>query len=421
MLERQDIDALLVGALYGELSSTEQAQLTAHLESHPADRSALDDLKSVRERFTSSRIFEVQLEPPQSVSALLLQEAARRAPKQVIATDKKESWFDRFVRSFIAHPAMAAAATLVLVLGVAGTIYLNGGETSQPRVAQSEETISKNLSAVPSEGAWGSSAMNAPMQALDPSATPRAAPAVAAGDSKHDSVQVALDEDKIAKTGSVSSDLPRNREQIGFADGKAKQEAAHHGTASAVEVAKTAPAKAAKGRYVEVPKEEPQPKDFESELQDSSGKDVVAKNDRAEASRGAGPGGGGAANGNFAGPAGTVAQQSRPSASPPPPPPSPVAATSAAEPPTAKPATKPDASLAWAKDQHARIIALVKDGKCSAAVPLAATLKTRAPDYYATNVATDRALKSCMQYVNDSTTERAAEKKAAAAKATDSR
>jgi len=52
-------------------------------------------------------------------------------------------------------------------------------------------------------------------------------------------------------------------------------------------------------------------------------------------------------------------------------------------------------------------------------VPLAATLKTRAPDYYATNVATDRALKSCMQYVNDSTTERAAEKKAA--KATDSR
>ena len=420
MLERQDIDALLVGALYGELSSTEQAQLTAHLESHPADRSALDDLKAVRERFTSSRIFEVQLEPPQSVSALLLQEAARRAPKQVIATDKKESWFDRFVRSFIAHPAMAAAATLVLVLGVAGTIYLNGGsDASQPRVAQSEETISKNLSAVPSEGAWGSSAMNAPMQALDPSATPPAAPAVAAGDSKRDSVQVALDEDKIAKTGSVSSDLPsRNREQIGFADGKAKQEAAHHGTASAVEVPKAAPAKAAKGRYVEVPKEEPQPKDFENELQDSSGKDVVAKNDRAEASRGAGPGGGGAANGNYAAPAGTIAQQSRPTASPPPPP-APVAATSAAEPPTAKPATKPDASLAWAKDQHARIIALVKDGKCSAAVPLAATLKTRAPDYYATNVATDRALKSCMQYVNDSTTERAAEKKAA--KATDSR
>lgn len=429
MLERQDIDALLVGALYGELSSTEQAQLTAHLESHPADRSALDDLKAVRERLTSSRIFEVQLEPPQSVSALLLQEAARRAPKQVVAADKKESWFDRFVRSFIAHPAMAAAATLVLVLGVAGTIYLNGGETSQPRVAQSEETIEKNLTAAPSEGAWGSSSMGAPMRALDPNATPPAVAAATptpdqgaagAGDFKRDSVQVALDEDKIAKTGSVTSDVPaRNREQLGFADGKTKQEATHHAAESSADLAK-APAKAQKGRYVEVPKEEPQPKDLENELQnsDSSGKDVVAKNDRAEASRGAGPGGG-TANGNFAAPAATVAQQQRPAAAPPPPP-APVAATgAAADTVAAKPPAKPDASLAWAKDQHAKIIALVKDGKCSAAVPLAATLKTRAPDYYATNVATDRALKSCMQYVNDSTTERAAEKKAA--KATDSR
>jgi hypothetical protein len=107
-------------------------------------------------------------------------------------------------------------------------------------------------------------------------------------------------------------------------------------------------------------------------------------------------------------PAPTVAD-SRPAAPPPPP---------AGEPAT-KVAAKPDASLAWAKDQHAKIIALVKDGKCSAAVPLAATLKTRAPDYYATNVATDRSLKSCMQYVNDSATERAAEKRAS--KATDSK
>ena len=47
MLDRQDIDALLVGALYGELSSADEAALTAHLDSHPADRNALDDLKSL--------------------------------------------------------------------------------------------------------------------------------------------------------------------------------------------------------------------------------------------------------------------------------------------------------------------------------------------------------------------------------------
>ena len=44
MVDRQDIDALLVGALYGELTPAEEARLTAHLESHPADRSALEDL-----------------------------------------------------------------------------------------------------------------------------------------------------------------------------------------------------------------------------------------------------------------------------------------------------------------------------------------------------------------------------------------
>ncbi|MEP6860982.1 MAG: hypothetical protein ABJE66_10200 [Deltaproteobacteria bacterium] len=441
MLERQDIDALLVGALYGELSSTEQAQLTAHLESHPADRSALDDLKAVRAQFTTSRIFEVQLDPPQAVSALLLQEAARRAPKQVVAADKKESWFDRFVRSFIAHPAMAAAATLVLVVGVAGTIYLEGNsEMAQPRIAQksneSVSAITPNATATKGEGAWGSATMNGNVAAMDPAARAQASagePVVAmtptipsptdqgsigAGDFKRESVAVGLDEDKIAKTGSapkqsVAHDRGRG-EALAFAD-DTKQEIAKH--------AASPPAKAPKGRYVEVPKDSPQPKELEQEQQDVSGKDAVAKNDRKEATRGAGPGAG-AAGGGFAtatttaptappvangAPAPTVADNR--AAAPPPPP--------AGEPAPQKTVAKPDSSLAWAKDQHAKIIALVKDGKCSAAVPLAATLKTRAPDYYATNVATDRSLKSCMQYVNDSTTEKAAEKRAT--KATDSK
>ena len=409
MLERQDIDALLVGALYGELSSTEQAQLTAHLESHPADRSALDDLKAVRERFTTSRIFEVQLDPPQAVSALLLQEAARRAPKQVVAADKKESWFDRFVRSFIAHPAMAAAATLVLVVGVAGTIYLKGnGEMAQPRVAQQDKPVRLGQVAPnAAEGAaWGSSTMT------PPPADQGAAGSIG-GDFKRESVAVGLDEDKIAKTGGSPSQAVahgRDRsEALAFAD-DAKQEVAKHSAA---------PAKAPKGRYIEVPKEAPQPKDLEQEQQDTAGKDkdVVAKADRKEATRGAGPSSGAAGGGFATAPTAPPAANTTPAptvaAAPPPPPAGEPVAT------TTKATQKPDSTLAWAKDQHAKIIALVKDGKCGAAVPLAATLKTRAPDYYATNVATDRSLKSCMQYVNDSTTEKAAEKKAA--KATDSR
>src|SRR5262252_1824793 len=120
MLDRQDIDALLVGALYGELTPAEEARLTAHLESHPADRTALEDLKTARQAVRESKVFDFQHEPPQAISAMLLQEAHRRAPKPARVREEKEGWFARLARSFLAHPAMAAAAMLVLVVGVAG-------------------------------------------------------------------------------------------------------------------------------------------------------------------------------------------------------------------------------------------------------------------------------------------------------------
>ena len=122
MPDRTDIDALLIGALYGELTPAEEARLTAHLESHPADRTALSDLTRTRAAVRDSRILAFQLEPPQAISALLLREASRRAPQ------REASWFQRLARSFMAHPAMAAAAMLVLVVSVAGTLYLRGGD-----------------------------------------------------------------------------------------------------------------------------------------------------------------------------------------------------------------------------------------------------------------------------------------------------
>ena len=79
MAERTDLDALLVSALYGELAPADEARLAAHLESHPADRSALADLTHTRDAVRASRLFAVQLEPPQSVSARLLQEADRKS------------------------------------------------------------------------------------------------------------------------------------------------------------------------------------------------------------------------------------------------------------------------------------------------------------------------------------------------------
>jgi len=95
MTDRMDIDALLIGALYGELTPADEARLAAHLESHPADRTALADLTRTRATVRDSRIFARQWDPPQAVSALLLQEAARRLPKR----DRSESWFYRLARS----------------------------------------------------------------------------------------------------------------------------------------------------------------------------------------------------------------------------------------------------------------------------------------------------------------------------------
>src|SRR5438067_2452080 len=144
MVDRQDIDALLVGALYGELTPADEARLAAHLESHANDRAALDDLKSARHAVRESRIFEVQHEPPQAVSALLLQEAHRRASRPARAhSETSEGWFARLARSFFAHLAMAAAEMLVVVIGVASILHMRkgGDELANKEMAGPAPTI----------------------------------------------------------------------------------------------------------------------------------------------------------------------------------------------------------------------------------------------------------------------------------------
>ena len=171
-MDRQDIDALLIGALYGELTPADEARLSAHLESHPGDRGALDDLKSARAKVVESRIFEAQLEPPQHISALLLQEAHRRAPTKAVALDgeQKQSWFWRFARSFMLHPAMAAAAMLVVVLGVGAIMYKNKGADFDKREYKQDTggaapTVATTPAPAPADQGFGQaagSAANAP-------------------------------------------------------------------------------------------------------------------------------------------------------------------------------------------------------------------------------------------------------------------
>ena len=150
MADRTDIDALLIGALYGELTPADEARLTAHLESHPADRTALADLTRTREAVRGSRLLAFQAEPPQAISALLLREASRRAPRPERETT---GWFQRFTRSFMAHPAMAAAATVVLVASVAGTFYLRGDDQLAVPVPKADTATTSSLAPGPAPGA----------------------------------------------------------------------------------------------------------------------------------------------------------------------------------------------------------------------------------------------------------------------------
>ncbi len=383
MLDRQDIDALLVGALYGELSSADQERLTTHLEAHPADRNAFDDLKSahqvIRGKVASSRIFELQLEPPQAISAQLLQEAARRAPKLKPDEVAREGWFSRFVHSFIAHPAMAAAATLVLVVGVAGSIYLKTGDKgiARPTVAQ--------------ESAPAPAAQNQPD---DRSRANSETFGGAAAGSAADGVPVALaerDEQAPGATGRAAAVTTPTPEPAHVA----KAPAPRHAIVTSGNVDKLQPQDFDDSRVLKDLGESNEKQEQRSEKKKGApqldGDATIA----AAPSSHAGPGGGGESSNARAGAAnGALA------AAPPPPPPPPVQQSAKAATASKADDAKPlDSNFAWAKDQHARVVALVKAGKCQDAAPLVSAIRGRDPDYYNSFVASDRALKPCMQYI----------------------
>ncbi|MBS1122362.1 MAG: hypothetical protein H6Q90_4590 [Deltaproteobacteria bacterium] len=419
MVDRQDLDALLVSALYGELTPAEEARLQTHLDSHPTDRTALADLTLVRTAVRDSRIFQVQLDPPQSISALLLQEAARRAPRSAKPEQDqadRESWFQRFVRSFVSHPAMAAAAMLVVVVGVAGTLYLRGND-----------------------------------QFAEQSAQAPASPSVAR-------LQDQFESDKLKDSAgsAFAATLEEGRfqnNQNGEVDGKLEQGKSDEDK-NAGKVGHQADAKGGDGAtggegakvpgnfkrstgdtYLSTERADLRPKDLEPDRRQPAKKAASQPDQQASAAP---------ADDSIritSKPSGAAATaQPRPSDAPnggmpatgsstlAPPPPPVVAANTARD--GRQPVEKPSDNksrvtvmvpaeqrqdsdeanlLSWAKDLHTRVVAQVRAGNCKDATSLALTLSNRAPNYFAQNVENDRAVKTCIQYIN-AERERAAEK-----------
>jgi hypothetical protein len=438
MADRTDIDALLIGALYGELTPADEARLTAHLESHPADRTALDDMARTRAAVRESRILAFQLEPPHAVSALLLQEASRRAPR---SRDREAtSWFQRFVRSFAAHPAMAAAATVVLVAGIAGSLYLHRVD----QFAASEPPAATAPAVEPAPPTSNAAADPATPPANKPDNEPRApqeiatAPAGSAGyrvnldeavDGKQAAPAIANDDDLAFQRKSVAAP-PAHSASGGFQVGGKDRD-----LAKTTAKTKTEKQELAKLRGIEVRRPEPMPKEL------SSGDDYAQREraqDKISANRGRrsdseelrAPG---ATEGTTRG---ATTGAAAATTTPPPPPPAPAVAQGvapAAPPPASAPARQPakpaakapapsnsnaladrserndrndskpadDKSArdaAWARKQRDQVVSLVTANNCDAAADAAMEIYNRAPSYFS-SLLTDREVKPCLAYV----------------------
>ena len=113
MADRQDIDALIVGALYGEIDADERARLDAHLSSHPEDRAALEGLQRTRAQVRRGMAEMPALEPSPLISNVLLsaaREAATQGARGAVEPPQQGLWsrFVEWMRPIAGHPAFAA-------------------------------------------------------------------------------------------------------------------------------------------------------------------------------------------------------------------------------------------------------------------------------------------------------------------------
>ena len=390
MLDRQDIDALLMGALYGELSPDESTRLDEHLSAHPQDKIVLDGLSRARQAVKDSLILSAQAEPPAAVSALLMQEAARRAPAP---REQRAGWFAKLVAA-MRHPAVAAVTVVVLIAAVGGTIYLkNGG-----RAVVDHEVASKQEAQA--------------QQPTTPATTAAATPAAGSG-----SAAIADEGGAIAESDNgsgYSADLQTNDGHAGTGDkvaaptgtehkrpqkGKDYIEVRTHGptvkdpdTGESVDTENGKLAKNADEKPTAPP---PPPAEPDRDRSKAGAKTtttvIVPGDDRADTSMGlsgdldtnSGYGTTTGSTGSANAGAGAAPQYS-----------SAAGATSGGG------TTPPDPNAA-AKGLHTRLTGLVKANKCPEATKVALDLYARYPDYYNQFVANDRKVKACKPYIDN--------------------
>lgn len=134
---------LLVELLYGErsLQSEDVSSGSSASGSSPGIKS--DALEGELETMRGLRALFAELpdeEPPSALTAQLMHAAAMHAKKAPAAVPAESSGLFAKLRDWfmpvLSHPGLAAAATLVVVVGVAGSLYMRGeAKLAEPQVA----------------------------------------------------------------------------------------------------------------------------------------------------------------------------------------------------------------------------------------------------------------------------------------------
>ncbi len=154
-----DIDALMIDWLYEELDEVKSAEFDHHLAGCARCRSEVESLQQTR---AAVREWP-EVEPPSAVTAILLHEAAKHVPAKrravaIAARDDDKpglwAWLVGMMAPVVRHPAAAALATLVLVAGVAGSLYLREVKIAQPLVkSESPPPVRAELAHTPAAAA----------------------------------------------------------------------------------------------------------------------------------------------------------------------------------------------------------------------------------------------------------------------------
>jgi hypothetical protein len=368
MLECKQIDALMLDRLYGELpeSSSSRRSFDQHVEDCVRCRAELASLERTREAIRELP----EEEPPPALSAILLHEAARRAPgspRAAVADDEGGrgpwAWLLKVLRPLAAHPAATAVATLVLVAGVAGSLYVRGKhQVAEPQASSAAAPPPVHAAA-----------------AVEPEAEPEAESERAAALAVNgyllgaEAADVGLlgaeDQDILDLTLLDTKEVPLREQRNEEAGERAADERKLRRPTSTRSAA---------------PRPRAEPTGVVANV--VSGTDPLIRKDADDA-----------LPPKTAAFEARVAQQPSSAGAPPPAEASPRGAT--------RDASQPE--LVWAQSQHDQLAQAVKDEKCREAARIANDILDRNAAYYRANVAGSKDVQRCQWYVADEQRRRA--------------